>query len=106
MSDAIVERGDDETLNVLLRNESAELSRQAHETAVDRARPIPALHEAVIDRRSLPSDLFNEMYFVVEASCATRSWSATPRWTRRRWKRRWPPAASASPPSDGALPAD
>ena len=67
VSDAIVERGDDETLDVLLRNSHAELSRQASETAVDRAQVNPALHEAVVQRESLPADLLNEMYFIVEA---------------------------------------
>lgn len=67
VSDAIVARGDDDTLGVLLRNEGAVLSRAAHETVVDRAAANPALHEAVIDRHSLPVDLLNEMYFVVEA---------------------------------------
>ncbi len=72
VSDAIVERGDDDTLNVLLRNENAELSRAAHEAAVDRAQANPELHEAVIDRQSLPADLLNEMYFLVEARLRDR----------------------------------
>lgn len=67
LSDAIVERGDDDTLGVLLRNEGATLSRRAQERAVDRAAHNPALHEAVVSRESLPIDLLNEMYFVVEA---------------------------------------
>ena len=67
VSDAIIERADDATLNVLLRNEGAELSREASETAVDRAQANPALHEAVVERRALPPDLLNEMYFIVEA---------------------------------------
>jgi uncharacterized protein (DUF2336 family) len=72
VSDAIVERGDDHTLGVLLRNENAELSRAAHEAAVDRAQTNPSLHEAVVDRHSLPPDLLNEMYFVVEARLRDR----------------------------------
>ncbi len=72
VSDAIVARGDDDTLGVLLRNEGAVLSREAHETVVDRAATNPALHEAVIDRHSLPVDLLNEMYFVVEARLRDR----------------------------------
>lgn len=72
VSDAIVARGDDATLGVLLRNEGAVLSRAAHETVVDRAAANPALHEAVIDRHSLPVDLLNEMYFVVEARLRER----------------------------------
>jgi uncharacterized protein (DUF2336 family) len=67
VSDAIVERGDDSTLGVLLRNEGAALSREASETAVDRAQANPDLHAAVVGRRSLPPDLMNEMYFIVEA---------------------------------------
>ncbi|MDD3837424.1 MAG: DUF2336 domain-containing protein [Phenylobacterium sp.] len=67
VSEAIVERGDDKTLGVLLRNEGAELSREAHEMVVDRAAENPELHEAVVNRKTLPPDLLNEMYFVVEA---------------------------------------
>jgi uncharacterized protein (DUF2336 family) len=67
LSDTIVGRADDETLDVLLRNEGAHLSRQAHETAVDRASANPMLHEAVVSRRTLPVDLLNDMYFVVES---------------------------------------
>ena len=67
VSEAIVERGDDRTLGFLLRNEGAELSREVHEIVVDRAAENPELHEAVVGRKSLPADLLNEMYFVVEA---------------------------------------
>ena len=67
VSDVIVERGDDRTLGVLLRNESAALSRKSAETVIDRAVVNPDLHEAVVDRQNLPVDLLNEMYFVVEA---------------------------------------
>ena len=67
VSDVIVERADDETLGVLLTNDGAQLSRQAHETVVDRAGANPDLQEAVVNRRDLPVDLLNEMYFVVEA---------------------------------------
>lgn len=72
VSDTVVQRGDDETLGVLLRNAEAPLSRQAAETVVDRAARNPALHEAVVDRQSLPVDLLNEMYFVVEGRLRER----------------------------------
>ncbi len=72
VSDVIVDRGDDDTLNVLLRNDSARLSRNASEAAVERAVKNPALHEAVVGRASLPADLLNEMYFVVEAQLRHR----------------------------------
>jgi uncharacterized protein (DUF2336 family) len=72
VSDVIVQRGDDETLGTLLRNDGARLSRQASETAIERAKVNPALHEAAVERASLPPDLLNEMYFVVEARLRTR----------------------------------
>lgn len=67
VSDTVVARGDDATLDVLLRNDGAELSREASEAAVDRAQANPALHAAVVERHSLPPDLLNEMYFIVES---------------------------------------
>lgn len=67
VSEVIVGRGDDSTLDTLLRNEKAVLSRAAHEAAVDRATANPELHQAVVQRQSVPLDLLNEMYFVVEA---------------------------------------
>lgn len=72
ISEVIVERGDDATLGTLLRNDGARLSRAATETAVERARSNPALHEATVERASLPPDLLNEMYFLVEARLRTR----------------------------------
>ena len=67
LSDVIVDRGDDATLGTLLGNAEARLSRKAHETVVDRAQQNPDLHEAVVNRKCLPIDLLNEMYFGVEA---------------------------------------
>lgn len=72
ISDVIVERGDDQTLGVLLNNEGARLSRTASETAVERAQKNKDLHEAVVSRRDLPPDLLNEMYFVAEARLRQR----------------------------------
>ncbi len=66
ISDVLVDRGDDTTLGVLLRNQDAPLSRTAAEAVVDRAIANPDLHESLIRRRSMPIDLLNEMYFVVE----------------------------------------
>lgn len=72
VSDVIVERGDDETLGTLLRNDGARLSRSASETAVERAKVNPELHAAAVERAALPADLLNEMYFVVEARLRQR----------------------------------
>jgi uncharacterized protein (DUF2336 family) len=67
VSDVIVDRGDDDTLGTLLRNEQAVLSRAAHEAVIDRAAINPDLHHVVVKRQSVPIDLLNEMYFMVEA---------------------------------------
>jgi uncharacterized protein (DUF2336 family) len=67
LSDAIVKFGDDLALDALMRNETAAVSRTSMEAAVDRARRNAILHEAVVERRDLPLDLLNEMYFVVES---------------------------------------
>ncbi len=72
VSDVIVERGDDETLGTLLRNDGAVLSRAASETAVERAKANPDLHAATVERSALPADLLNDMYFVVEARLRQR----------------------------------
>lgn len=66
VSEIIVERGDDHTLDTLLRNDGAKLSRQASEAVIERAKANPELHEATVGRANLPPDLLNEMYFVVE----------------------------------------
>lgn len=72
VSEAIVERGDDTTLSVLIRNDGAALSRQAHETVVDRAARNRDLQEAVVNRQAVPIDLLNDMYFTVEAKLRER----------------------------------
>ncbi len=66
LSSAIVQHGDDKALDRLVRNEGAQIPRDAMETVVDRARVNKALHEGVIGRHDMPLDLLNEMYFVVE----------------------------------------
>ncbi len=66
VSDVIVERADDTTLNVLIRNDGARISRRSMETVVDRAQQNPALHAGVVGRADMPIDLLNEMYFIVE----------------------------------------
>jgi len=72
VTDAIISTADDDTLGVLVRNDSAVLSRASHEALVDRAAQNPELQEAVVDRTSLPADLLNEMYFMVESRLRTK----------------------------------
>ncbi len=66
VSGVIVRRGDDTTLHTLLSNDGARLSRASNEEVVKRAHANPALHEVVVNRKDLPPDLMNDMYFVVE----------------------------------------
>ncbi len=66
VSGVIVKRGDDTTLHTLLSNDGARLSRASNEEVVKRAQANPDLHEAVVNRKDMPADLMNDMYFVVE----------------------------------------
>ncbi|UDF03242.1 DUF2336 domain-containing protein [Asticcacaulis sp. AND118] len=72
VSGVIVERGDDTTVNTLLRNDGARLSRATNEVVVHRAQTSPALHDAIVNRKDFPLDLMNDMYFVVEARLRER----------------------------------
>jgi len=72
VSGVIIARGDDTTVNTLLRNDGARLSRASNEAVVQRAQTSPALHEAIINRKGLPIDLMNDMYFVVESRLRER----------------------------------
>jgi uncharacterized protein (DUF2336 family) len=66
VSEAIVDHGDDTAVASLLKNESAAISRSSFEKVAVRAQTSPALHEPVVKRKSMPLDLLNDMYFVVE----------------------------------------
>ena len=66
ISDKIVERADDCTLGVLTANDKAPLSRSACEKIISRAEANPTLHEALISRESLPLDVLNSMFTLVE----------------------------------------
>ena len=106
ISDVIVERGDDDTLGVLLRNESATLSRRSAETVIDRASVNPDLHEAVIDRQNLPVDLLNEMYFVVEARLRERILARNDNLSPEQLKVALESSRKRIATRDGALPPD
>lgn len=106
VSDVIVERGDDETLGALLRNDGAQLSRKSSEAAVERARANPALHEATVSRANLPADLLNEMYFVVEARLRTRILEQNARMDPALLESALAAGRARIATDDGALPAD
>lgn len=83
LSEAIVKHGDDKTVDELLHNATAKISRTTMETVVDRARSNKELHAGVVGRPDMPLDLLNEMYFVVEQrlreSILTRNATVDPR---------------------------
>jgi uncharacterized protein (DUF2336 family) len=106
VSEAIVERGDDTTLGVLLRNDGAELSRQASEAAVDRAHANPELHAAVVERKSLPPDLLNEMYFIVEAKLRAKIMARNAELDPRELEAALAVGRKRLAARDGAAPAD
>jgi uncharacterized protein (DUF2336 family) len=106
VSDAIVERGDDQTLNTLLRNDGARLSRAASEAAVERAKTSPALHSATVERASLPPDLLNDMYFVVEARLRQQILEQNARLDPALLESALAAGRAKVAAQDGALPAD
>ena len=67
LSDALVERGDDDVLAELAGNEGARLSRRSLETMTDRALTSQALHKPMVSRSDLPPDLLNSMFFAVSS---------------------------------------
>ncbi len=106
VSDVIVERGDDETLGTLLRNDGARLSRKASEAAVERAKINPSLHEATVARASLPPDLLNDMYFLVEARLRTQILEQNARMDPALLDAALAAGRARVATDDGALPAD
>ncbi|HEY3814976.1 MAG TPA: DUF2336 domain-containing protein [Caulobacteraceae bacterium] len=106
IADVIVDRGDDDTLNVLLRNDGAKLSRGASEAAVERAQANPALHEAVVGRANLPADLLNEMYFVVELQLRQRILEENARLDPALLEQALAAGRNRVASKDGALPPD
>ena len=106
VSEVIVERGDDETLGTLLRNDGARLSRRSSEAAVERAKINPALHEATVSRAELPADLLNDMYFVVEARLRSQILEQNARMDPALLESALAAGRTRIATDDGALPAD
>jgi uncharacterized protein (DUF2336 family) len=68
VSDALVEKGDDDVLGSLAGNVGAALSRITMEKMIERSKGNDALQAPLIDRRDLPSDLKKKMFaFVSDA---------------------------------------
>lgn len=66
VAEVVAERGEGDALVALASNTTAELSRSAMETLVDKSQENSALHAPLVSREEMPPDLLNEMYVVVE----------------------------------------
>ena len=106
VSEAIVERGDAATLQSLLANTGAQMSRLTHERIVDKATESPELHSAVVRRAGLPADLLNEMYFIVETRLRDEIMTRTADLDPAELDRALAAGRTQLATRDGALPAD
>ncbi len=77
VSDALVDRGDDQVLEKLARNQGAALSRSAASKMVARSEKNPGLQEPLVTRADLPPDLVNQMYFWVSEKLREHIMAAT-----------------------------
>lgn len=71
VSDAIVEKGNDEVLESLAGNDGAQLSEQAMQTMVERSESNQSLNEVMRARQDVPSDLVDQL--VAHVSTALKS---------------------------------
>lgn len=67
VSDALVERGNDNVLVRLASNAGARLSETALETLTEKAATVESLRRPMVSRADVPPHLLNEMFFVVTA---------------------------------------
>ncbi len=72
VSEAIVHRGDDDTLVSLARNLGARFSREAFEHLSDRSETVVELREPLVHRSDTPLDLVHEMMIFVEEALRER----------------------------------
>ena len=72
VSDALVDRGNDNVLVKLVSNAGAALSRGAIEKVVERSENNEALQKPLIGRQDLPVDLLNEMFSFVSTNLRTQ----------------------------------
>ena len=68
VSDALVAKGDDDVVLPLVNNDSAEISRRAMETIVDRSESSEVLQEPLLGRKDLPPDLMHNMFWWVSGA--------------------------------------
>lgn len=68
VSDALVEYGNEDVIEALLKNKDAHISEQALEYLVAESRRVDCFQEPLVQRSDLPADLAYQMYWWVSAA--------------------------------------
>jgi uncharacterized protein (DUF2336 family) len=72
ISDALVDHGDDEVVQALIENQSAQIGQTTIRKVADRAARNEQLQEPLVDRQDLPPDILHDMFWVVSTKLRTR----------------------------------
>lgn len=67
VSEALVDHGNDEVLEVLIKNDGAIISNNTYEKVVVRAEKNHSLHAPLVNRKAVPADILDEMFGFVSA---------------------------------------
>lgn len=67
ISEALVNQGNDNVVASLLENDDASISRGSMEKVIDRAEDSDVLHAPIVNRKTMPADLLNEVFFIVSS---------------------------------------
>jgi len=100
ISEALVERGEDNVVVSLLENTRAEIGEETYEKIAIRAEDSVVLQKPLIRREQVPLDILNELYFKVEGDlrreilarsegASTHDLSVALLKTRRRWLQKY-----------------
>ncbi|MHA1536777.1 MAG: DUF2336 domain-containing protein [Alphaproteobacteria bacterium] len=68
VTDALVDRGEDDVIEALLVNKDASISRQALSYIVERSKRVDRFQEPLVARADLPPDLAHKMFWWVSAA--------------------------------------
>ncbi|MGH6718095.1 MAG: DUF2336 domain-containing protein [Alphaproteobacteria bacterium] len=66
--DALIQKGDDDVLKTLVRNDGAKISNGSMERIVSRAEHNQQLHAPLVERTEMPPELLNEMFWFVSSN--------------------------------------
>lgn len=68
VSDALVDKGEEDVIEALLENKDASISRQALSYVVERSKRVDRFQEPLVAREDLPPDLAHKMFWWVSAA--------------------------------------